>query len=521
MSGTGRASSGSGIRAARVLLAVAAVGLGSAAPAASATHTTHSPPHLSRELASRGARSAPVHLGPGRIPGPSSISLGLVDQDLFLFSSGPLRSQWLARGRALGSSVVRLTAYWGDIAPATLLPGFNPSNPADPNYNFSQLDSAVQAASAAGEQVVVVVGWAPIWAEGSPFPPGVMGGAWEPNVADYRAFATAIARRYSGHFFSAQAGVVLPHVAYFQAWNEPNLPRYLMPQWEGSGNGQWIATSPTLYRSLLNAFYSSVKAVDRTDTVIAAGLAPYGDPPATGQGRMYPVTFLEQMLCLDPNLKPFGPCPNPAHFDALDMHPYAISPTVKSRVPGDVSVPDLGKISRIVRAAQRFRRALPAGPKPLWVTELDWSTVPARSPSPISLLRQTRFLPLGFYELWRQGVSTMFWFQLRDPPNQGNVFAGGGLYFGTGVAKPSAAAYRFPFIAIPAHHHKLTIWGRAPAPGSVVVQKLTKRGWRSVLVLTTTAGGVFYANFRLGSHLQLRAKAGSAISPVWATSGPM
>jgi hypothetical protein len=454
------------------------------------------------------------------LPGPAFFSPGLVDDPLFILSPPDVRSAWLPRAQAVGSRVVRVDVGWSRIAPATLSPGFNPSNPADPRYDWSQADSAVEALAAHGQAIVIMARGAPVWAEGPNMPAGLQfSGTWMPDPRAFESFAHALALRYSGHF--RVNGQLLPRVAYFQAWNEPNLPRYFTPQWERNGNGPWIATGPVLYRELLNGFYSGVKSAVPTDTVLAGGLAPYGDPPATGQGRMYPVTFLQRMFCLGPNLRPSGPCPDPLHVDVLDMHPYAISPTVKARVPGDISVPDMGKVWRIVNAAKRYHTILPAGQKPLWVTELDWATVPARSPSQASLLRQRRFLPLGFYELWSQRVTSVFWFQLRDPPGQGNVFAGGGLYYATGAPKPSAAAFRFPFIAIPAHHHKLTIWGRAPTPGSVVVQKLTKRGWRSVLVLTTTSGGVFYANPRLGSHLQLRAKAGSAISPVWATSGPM
>ena len=456
---------------------------------------------------------------PLALPGPAFFSPGLVDDPLFALAPPAVRSVWLPRAQALGSKSVRLDIGWNRIAPVTLSPGFDPSDPADPRYNWSSVDSSVEALVAHGQSVVLMARGAPTWAEGPGMPANLQfPGIWMPDPRAYGSFAHALALRYSGHF--RVNGQLLPRVTDFQAWNEPNMPRYFMPQWERSGNGPWIATAPLLYRALLNAFYSGVKSVEPGDTVLSAGLAPYGDPPATGQGRMYPVTFLQRMFCLGPNLRPSVPCPDPPHVDILDMHPYAISPTVKARLPGDISVPDLGKVWKILHAAARYHFALPAQPKSLWVMELDWATVPAMSPSPASLTRQARYLALGFYELWRQGVTTVLWFQLRDPPGQKNSFAGAGLYFGTGKAKPSVAAFRFPFVALPAQHHKLTIWGLAPTPGTVVIQKLTKRGWKAVLTLTTTPGGVFYTNHRLGSHLQLRARAGSAISPVWATSGP-
>jgi hypothetical protein len=429
---------------------------------------------------------------------------------------------WLARARALGSSFVRISAYWSLIAPTTRPAGFNPSNPADPNYNWSMTDSAVQAATAAGENILLLASGAPSWAEPQPLPAGVRPGTWEPDATEYGRFAAAIALRYSGHFRPSPSSAYLPRVSYLQAWNEPNLPRYLMPQWsQDTTTGAFVATSPLIYRAMLNAFYAGVKSVAPTDTVLAAGLGPYGDPPGDPRNQMAPVTFFETMLCLGSNLQPAGSCPSPAHFDALDHHPYGATPTIKAHNPGDIAVPDLGKIWRILRAAQHFNLALPAGPKPLWVTELDWTDVPPSPPSAASLALQARFLPLGFYELWRQGVSHVFWFQLRDPAYQPNSFAGGGLYFQSGAAKPAAAAYRFPFVAIPSAHGKLTIWGRAPARGPVLIEERAGRRWRRVLRLTANAGGIFYAKYRLGSHLYLRAVAGSAVSPVWATSGRM
>ncbi len=501
-------------RALLALLAAVTVGAGALGCAIAAAAVAH------RQRAPRA--TGPVRLRPGRLPGPSSVSLGLVDSSLFLDSSGSFRDGWLARGRALGSSFVRITVFWSRIAPIRPV---NPSNPADPSYDFSAVDSAVQAATARGEKVVLLAGWAPTWAQAQPIPSGVMVGAWEPNAGDFGRFATALALRYSGHFRPAPGGSALPQVSYFQAWNEPNLDRYLAPQWfQDTTTGAFVPASPGIYRSLLNAFYSGVKSVAPADSVLAAGLAPYGDPPPPGPGfghRITPVLFLEQMLCLSSSLQPSGSCPNPAQFDVLDDHPYGISPTAKAHNPQNISVPDLGRISRIVRAAERYGLALPAGAKPLWVTELAWSDVPPSPPSPATLALQARYLPLGFYELWRQGVSHMFWFQLRDPPNSPNSFSGVGLYFLSGAAKPSAAAYRFPFVAIPARHKKLTIWGLAPTPGPVLIQKRVGGRWRSVLLLTSTSGGVFYANYRLGSHLLLRAVAGASVSPAWATNGPM
>jgi len=146
------------------------------------------------------------------------------------------------------------------------------------------------------------------------------------------------------------------------------------------------------------------------------------------------------------------------------------------------------------------------------VTEIDWT-----SSSPGTPAGQARNLALGFYELWRQGVSHVLWFELRDPPNQPGNFAAAGLYYADGTAKPVASAFRFPFVAVGAAHGPLTLWGRAPRAGVVAIQKLEGRRWRSVLALRTTPGAVFYAQRRLGSHLQLRAVIDGIASQPWST----
>src|SRR5207302_10899244 len=103
-------------------------------------------------------------------------------------------------------------------------------------------------------------------------------------------------------------------------------------------------------------------------------LAPYGDPP--GVDRMRPVAFLRELLCLHGARLRTERCPHPAHFDAIDMHPYAVTPTTHAINADDVSSVDLGRLSRVLRAAIRTRRALPRRQKPIWETELAWPSSP-------------------------------------------------------------------------------------------------------------------------------------------------
>jgi hypothetical protein len=444
------------------------------------------------------------------IPGPGSLSTGFADEVQFV---GPI--DWPLRAQRLGSTWVRLFADWSGIAPVTPPRGFRPADPRDPSYKFFNLDAFVGNAAAHRQNVVMTILGAPAWAEGAHRPAaGAPQGTWRPNPAALGAFARALAVRYSGHFPNPTAPrTMLPRVSYFQIWNEPNLRIDLTPQWVRRGR-TFVPQSPTLYRRMLNAAYANIKAVRPTAHVLLAGTAPYGDPP--GVDRMMPVVFTRELLCLHGEALRREQCPNPAHFDAIAHHPYTLTPTLHAFTRDNVSLPDLGRLQRIVRVAVRTGRALPAGPKPMWVTELAWTSGPP-DPGGISTTLQARYLSRAFYELWRQGVSHVFWLELRDPPEGTNALLGSGVYFNNGRAKLSAGAFRFPFVALPARHGMITLWGRAPVAGNVSIQLGRGHGWQSRLVLHTTSGGIFYVRRRLGGHLVLRAAQGNVASRPWTT----
>jgi hypothetical protein len=449
----------------------------------------------------------------GTVPGLGYLDTGFADQFAFQGTSARVASTWYSRAQSLGSSYVRLAVLWRSIAPTPRPSGFRPASAGDPGYSWSALDSQVEGAVLHGQHVVLMLFAAPAWAQGAGAPSSAIPGTWRPSPTALGAFAHAVAERYSGRFPDPlHPGQSLPRVVYFQAWNEPNLPIDLGPQWARNSRGHWIPASPYFYRRMLNAVYANVKAVQPGAYVLAAGTAPYGDAP--GINRMAPVVFLRELLCLSgPTLRPEF-CPDPAHFDALDHHPYSLTPTLHAFSPESVSVPDLGRLTAIVRAAVRAGRALPAGTKPLWVTEIAWSSNPP-DPRAIPDALQARYLSLTFYEFWRQGVSHAFWLLIRDYPYKSLL--GSGVYFQDGKPELSARAFQFQFVALRGPSGQLTLWGHAPRPGMVEIERGSGHGWRGLLRLSTTRGGVFYARRTLGSRLVLRARIGSVASLGWAT----
>ena len=243
----------------------------------------------------------------------------------------------LQRGARAGAQVARLPLNWA-LVQARRTP-VDPTDPADPAYDFAETDALVRAAVRHGLTPLLRVGGAPAAHEAQPRWRFAAHGTWAPDPAAYGRFAVAVARRYSGRFDG------LPRVRLYQAWNEPNLARFLQPQWIGV-DGEWVAYSAPHYRRLLNAFYDGVKGVDRRNVVATAGTAPNGDPD--GRGRMKPLRFWRSFLCLD------APCADPPRFDVLAHHPLTVTnPDIPARDPGNVGVADFHALKALLPAGQR------------------------------------------------------------------------------------------------------------------------------------------------------------------------
>jgi hypothetical protein len=352
----------------------------------------------------------------------------------------------------------------------------------------------------------------PEWIDGPNKPASILDGVWNPNARAFGAFAKAVAVRYSGHYKPLGARTALPRVKYYQAWGEPNLNDHLAPQWVRK-HGHWVAQAPVIYRRLLNAFYTSVKSVHRSNLVITAGTAPFGDPP--GQGRMAPALFVRDLLCLTRKFKRTR-CPTKAHFDILAHHPYDFGgPFQKAYNRDDVSLPDLWKLIRPLHAAERLGTVVPKKSKPVWITEFSWDSRPP-DPHGIGLRRRARWIEETFHELWHEGVSAIAWYLLRDQPpipSYATTYQSG-LYFVGGRKKPGMEGFRFPFV-VSRVGKRYAVWGIAPRRGKVLVQERGRHGWRTLVRFHPRAHQIFTRTIRLHHHELLRATLGHAHSLTW------
>jgi hypothetical protein len=451
---------------------------------------------------------------------PHALIRGISDGTTFVTDGDARESAaGLRHGAQAGAQVARLPLIWPMIESHG--PPADVTDPADPAYDFTIFDAAVRRAVAEGLQPMVRIDGVPSWAESLPRWRFGAGGTWAPNSADYGRFALAAARRYSGRFPDPlDPSRMLPAVHLWQAWNEPNLPRFFTPQWVAR-DGRWAAWSPEQYRRMLNAFYAAVKSVDPANVVATAGTAPNGDP-RDGAGRMSPVRFWQQLLCLGTAPKiTLEPCPDPAHLDVLVHHPFSIGdPDQPAASAMDVSVADLGKLRHLLRIAQRTGRVLPARGTRVWVTEINWNSPPTGRQATLM-----RWVPRGLYLLWREGVSLVSWQFIRDPAAKTHHPAG--LYAPDPAApgdawrdrpKPVLKAFRFPFVARTLDRRHVGLWALLP-PGSPVMARATLQvsaggRWRRLGTVRADGSGMVRATVRLSGQPLLRlAVAGHGASP--------
>ncbi len=469
------------------------------------------------------------------------LTRGVSEGTLFLDELSGVRELSMTRVREAGASVVRIPVDWRSIVAEEPPPGFQADDPASPGYRFAPIDAAVLSAVSAGLEPLLVVSHAPTFAEASPRWPYAYPGSWAPSPTALKEFATALARRYNGSFPDAGAlGGVLPRVKLFQAWNEPNLTRYLEPQWVVE-EGHWASFSPLLYREMLNGFFSGVKSVEPSDVVIAAGVAPNGD--REGVGRMQPVRFLQELLCLGDgggrDAKRIGAkhsrvnCPDPAHFDVMDYHPLSVGdPDLPAVSSLDVSISDAAKVTGLLGRAERLHTFVPDTAKPLWVTELNWESAPQASQGVPTYL-QAQVISRALHRLWIAGVSLVAWQFLVDPyPGVRAATPTGGTFeyprpaglYSAGIGgnpesaqpKPFLQGFSFPFDPLRVNAKQVRVWALLMHPRQLVLLQRERRGgeWGTVARLRANRDGVLNVLVSLRGALRLRLQSGGVESAV-------
>jgi hypothetical protein len=288
--------------------------------------------------------------------------------------------------------VMRMDLSWGAYVAKTKPE--QPADPADPAYNWDQYDTLVQNAKKHKIQVMFTIYGTPRWANGGKKPNRA------PTRMIYlRQFAYAAAKRYSGNFERAD-GTVLPSVRKWMAWNEPNNPVFLRPQWTRVGKRN-IPIAAKNYAQMCTAVWQGIHATHLKETVACGATDPHGNNKArSSRPSIAPLTFLSA-------LKRYGL----RHFDVYAHHPYYGSPSESPTTPPKAKTAvTLGNINVLITLLTRLY-----GNKQLWITEYGYQTKPPDPHFGVSWTKQAQYLTKAYAVARRNPrISMMLWFLLRD-----------------------------------------------------------------------------------------------------------
>lgn len=281
--------------------------------------------------------------------------------------------------------------------------------PTREEWHWEYPDFVVRAAEYYGLDLIIRLDGLPAWAAEE-----ATGGQVGDLFSDYAAFAGTVAQRYQGQ------------IRDYIIWNEPNLAK----EWGGR------PPDPAAYTDMLRQAYEAIKTADPEATVISAGLAPTNHQNAEAMDdRM----FLEAMYQAGAG----------AYFDALGAHPYGFA-----YPPDDPQGAHDGLNLARLLDLRAIMEAYGDADKPIWVTELGWTTAGVGEGSWLTVTPQQQADYLT--GAWRQARREWPWLQVltvwnlsqgpRPEPVEGlpptDEMAGYSLLDESGEPKPAYEALR-------------------------------------------------------------------------------
>lgn len=227
-------------------------------------------------------------------------------------------------------------------------------------WDWTFTDAAMRALVGRGINVLGVLGPSVGWA--TPYPHDTANDVsyYAPDPDAYVEYVRGVVTRYR------------LYVKYWEIWNEPDHAIFWRP-----------APDPAAYTQLLIRAAAAIKEVDPEAQVLIGGVNPFD------------TTFLRAVA----EGGGWG------SFDILSIHPYV-----------DPYSPEDGNLAAAadgVRAiAERYGR------KPIWVTEMGWSSGPgdrdARGLTDEQF--QASYLVRAMLTLWQSGAERIFWYSFKDDP---------------------------------------------------------------------------------------------------------
>jgi hypothetical protein len=309
----------------------------------------------------------------------------------------------------LGVGIFQWPVRWHAIA--TRRPA-DPRNPADPAYQWPDLDGMLDEARRSGIKVLLEVQGTPSWANGGRDP------QWAARrTSDVADFMTAISRRYPG-------------VRYWQVWNEPTRRDRFRPmaiERRGRPLTRKQQKGPRRYARILDSSYAALKAVDRGDKVIG------GNTFTTG--AISPRNFIRYMRL---------PSGQPPRMDLYGHNPFTARRPDFSRPPLGYGLADFSDLDTVNRWVRRHLGR--GGHKPrLYLSEFFTPTDHHNHEFNfyVSKKVQARWLRDAMRITRRHRfIHTLGVFLLDDPPQADGREVNRGIMTHDGRRKPAYRAFR-------------------------------------------------------------------------------
>ncbi|MBX0330113.1 glycosyl hydrolase [Oscillochloris sp. ZM17-4] len=239
-------------------------------------------------------------------------------------------------------------------------------------WDWTFTDAAMRAILSRDIQVLGVLGPSVGW--GTPYPGDTPNDVsyYPPDPDAFDAYVRAVVTRYRRY------------IHHWEIWNEPDHGVFWRPQ-----------PDVAAYTRLLIRTAATIRAIDPQAQVVLGGINPFD------------TTFLR------------GVAENGGwgSFDVLGIHPY-----VDPYGPEDGNL--IAAADGVRALAERY------GKRPIWVTELGWSSGPGdRDRAGLTDEQaQASYLVRSMLDLWQAGVERIFWYSFKDDPGNpyGLVRAGAG-----------------------------------------------------------------------------------------------
>ncbi len=262
--------------------------------------------------------------------------------------------------------------------------------PTDDEYNFTQYDNIVSRYQSAGMNILGLITYSSAWASTNPgsdnyyyYPPEAE--AWEDYVYN-------LALRYKDS------------INYWEIWNEPNLESF------------WLGTDEE-YAEYLQMAADKIREANPEARIVLGGLSGVD------------TDFLEQIYNTI----------SEDYFDVVAVHPYRVINGDFNYSP-EYTTSGLNTLLTDLRNLNRFLRSADDADKPIWITEMGWTTYPEG----INKKAQANLiLRAGIQALTSDSVEKIFWYEFRNSADNDYLESNFGLVDYDLTAKKSFRANKF------------------------------------------------------------------------------